>query len=133
LSWLLPLSAGMLMIADRGTKTWAGRRSGSRRGILRCMRRQFAPGGVASGDGMLVLLWCAALAAIVAATESGQIFQVGAAQVGLGAAMGGSASNLYDRVWRRAVIDFLDLRWWPIFNVADVGITLGAIAALWWR
>jgi len=82
---------------------------------------------------MLVLLWCAALAAIVAAIEFGQVFQVSAAQVGLGAAMGGSASNLYDRLRRRAVIDFLDLRWWPVFNVADMGIMVGAIAALWWR
>jgi signal peptidase II len=88
---------------------------------------------VAAGDRLLVLLWCAALAAIVGAIESGRVFQVSAAQVGLGTAIGGSASNLFDRLRRRAVIDFLDLRCWPVFNVADVGITVGAIAALWWR
>jgi len=26
-----------------------------------------------------------------------------------------------------AVIDFIDLRWWPVFNVADACITIGAV------
>jgi len=51
--------------------------------------------------------------------------------VGLGAALGGAASNLYDRLRRGAVIDFLDVGWWPVFNLADVAITLGTITALW--
>jgi signal peptidase II len=27
-----------------------------------------------------------------------------------------------------AVVDFIDLRWWPVFNVADIGIVCGVIA-----
>jgi signal peptidase II len=27
-----------------------------------------------------------------------------------------------------AVVDFIDFRWWPVFNVADIGIVCGAIA-----
>ena len=27
-----------------------------------------------------------------------------------------------------AVIDFIDLQWWPVFNIADIGIVFGAIA-----
>lgn len=104
-----------------------------RKGILVCRRRQFANGGVTSGAIALVLLWSTAVAAIIAGLQSGAIFQTAAAQIGLGAAVGGSASNLHDRVRRRFVIDFLDLRWWPVFNVADAGIVAGAIAALWWR
>ena len=39
--------------------------------------------------------------------------------------------NLYDR-WRRgAVVEFLDLGSWPVFNLADVAITTGVLAPLW--
>jgi lipoprotein signal peptidase len=28
-------------------------------------------------------------------------------------------------------MDFLDLGWWPVFNFADVAITIGVTLALW--
>jgi signal peptidase II len=31
-----------------------------------------------------------------------------------------------------AVVDFIDLQKWPIFNVADMGVVLGAIALVLW-
>ena len=37
----------------------------------------------------------------------------------------GAAGNLYDRVHYGYVIDFLDLRVWPVFNIADSGICVG--------
>lgn len=79
----------------------------------------------------MVLLWFAALAGIVAAIGSGGVFQHPTAHMGLSAALAGAASNLYDRVGRGAVVDFIDLRWWPIFNVADAAITLGVLVAFW--
>ena len=45
----------------------------------------------------------------------------------LGLALGGAAGNLIDRVRLGYVIDFLDLHFWPIFNIADIAITCGAI------
>ena len=51
----------------------------------------------------------------------------------LGLLIGGSVSNLVDRVRLGHVTDFLDLRFWPAFNLADsfivigVGILLGAL------
>ncbi|HET6781499.1 MAG TPA: signal peptidase II [bacterium] len=39
---------------------------------------------------------------------------------------GGALGNLIDRVRVGAVIDYLDLRVWPVFNLADVAITAGA-------
>jgi len=55
--------------------------------------------------------------------------------------LGGALGNLYDRVrWDRGVVDFIgpiDLGFmlWPIFNVADMAITTGAIllAISFWR
>lgn len=48
---------------------------------------------------------------------------------GLGAALGGSAGNLWDILWHNGVIDFIDLGWWPVFNLADVAIVVGLAAA----
>ena len=62
---------------------------------------------------------------------SGRVFQHTTAHMALSAALAGAASNLYDRVGRGAVVDFVDLGWWPIFNVADVAITFGVLVAFW--
>ena len=45
--------------------------------------------------------------------------------------LGGALGNLYDRVFNKAVPDFIDIHveefHWFIFNVADIFITLGVI------
>jgi signal peptidase II len=45
--------------------------------------------------------------------------------VALGLLLGGSVSNLWDRLARGYVTDFIDLRWWPTFNFADSFIVIG--------
>jgi signal peptidase II len=45
--------------------------------------------------------------------------------VALGLVIGGSLSNLLDRVRLGYVTDFLDLRYWPAFNLADGFIVIG--------
>jgi signal peptidase II len=45
--------------------------------------------------------------------------------VALGLVIGGSASNLADRVRLGFVTDFLDFRYWPAFNLADSFIVIG--------
>jgi len=39
--------------------------------------------------------------------------------------IGGAIGNLFDRIFRGKVIDFLDFRIWPVFNFADAVITIG--------
>ena len=39
----------------------------------------------------------------------------------------GAAGNLYDRVHYGYVIDFLDFRIWPVFNIADSGVCVGVL------
>ena len=45
--------------------------------------------------------------------------------VALGLVLGGSAGNLLDRIRLGHVTDFLDFRYWPAFNLADVFIVVG--------
>lgn len=46
----------------------------------------------------------------------------------LGAVIGGGLGNLIDRVFYGYVVDFIVLRPFPVFNVADIGITVGLVA-----
>jgi len=45
----------------------------------------------------------------------------------IGLVLGGALGNLIDRVRLGRVIDFLDFRVWPIFNLADSAIVIGAL------
>ena len=48
----------------------------------------------------------------------------------LGLLIGGSVSNLVDRIRLHHVTDFIDLRWWPAFNLADSFIVIGVAILL---
>ena len=55
----------------------------------------------------------------------------------LGMVLGGAVGNLVDRVVRSgdgflggAVVDFIDLQWWPVFNAADSAIVVAGIALI---
>ena len=39
--------------------------------------------------------------------------------------MAGAMGNLIDRLTLRYVIDFIDVKIWPVFNIADSSITIG--------
>ena len=55
----------------------------------------------------------------------------------LGMVLGGAVGNLADRAVRAgdgflggAVVDFIDLQWWPVFNAADSAIVVAGIALI---
>ena len=45
--------------------------------------------------------------------------------------LAGASGNLIDRLRLGYVIDFFDFRIWPVFNIADSAITIGAILLGW--
>lgn len=51
--------------------------------------------------------------------------------VSLSLVLAGAIGNLIDRLFFGYVVDFLDFRIWPVFNVADSSITIGAILLGW--
>jgi signal peptidase II len=44
--------------------------------------------------------------------------------------LSGAVSNMIDRLAYGCVIDFIDLKFWPVFNLADVFIFFGAVLLL---
>jgi signal peptidase II len=46
-------------------------------------------------------------------------------QLGFALFLGGTLSNMFDRIRFGFVIDYLDFRIWPVFNIADSAITVG--------
>ncbi len=54
----------------------------------------------------------------------------------LGLVAGGGAGNLINRLWSaRGVVDFIDVgiagHRWPTFNIADIGVSIGALSLAW--
>ena len=57
------------------------------------------------------------------------------AQVLWGLFLGGVAGNLIDRVLRQYVVDFIDVGFWPVFNIADAAISVSVIGLMiyYWK
>ena len=91
--------------------------------------RYGAPVGGAALNG-----WVRATGVIVVLVVSARkgTSTLGAAAVGM--VVGGAAGNIADRLFRSdegflqgKVIDFIDFQWWPVFNVADIGVVVGGV------
>lgn len=52
-------------------------------------------------------------------------------RIGLGLVLGGALGNLVDRLRFGRVVDFLDFRVWPVFNLADTAIFIGVCLLAW--
>lgn len=77
-----------------------------------------------------VVLWCAAVACAVSAVLCAPALQHNLfATAGVAAALSGSLGNLADRFMHRAVVDFVAIGRWPVFNLADVAIVGGVAIA----
>lgn len=53
-------------------------------------------------------------------------------RIALALVMGGAVGNLVDRLRIGRVVDFLDFRVWPVFNLADTAIVLGVVILVWY-
>jgi signal peptidase II len=56
-------------------------------------------------------------------------------RIALGLQLGGAVGNLVDRLRLGYVVDFFDVKFWPVFNVADSAIVVGVfllLVLMWW-
>ncbi len=93
--------------------------------IVHVMNEGVAFGFLGDGDrGIVLLITAAALALVLIWFMRDPTRRWSWLAIGLLA--GGAIGNLADRLFRDAVVDFIDLPAWPSFNVADIAITVGA-------
>ncbi len=50
--------------------------------------------------------------------------------LGVALVLGGAVGNVMDRIHFGQVIDFLDFRVWPVFNIADSAISIGTVSIM---
>lgn len=138
-AWRAPVAIALAVIAlDQLTKHWAVTSLGTDREIdlFWTLRLNLAfNNGMAFGQGQGFGPVIAVIATVVIVyllvslqTEASRM-----GTIGMGLLIGGAAGNLIDRLFRGddgflqgGVVDFIDLQWFPIFNIADIAINVGA-------
>lgn len=138
LFWLVLGLAAVWVLVDQLTKAWAeaalaGRDPVPVLGELVQLRLVYNPGAAFSlATGATGLLTVLAGAVVVLIVWNARRLGSTAWAWALGLLLGGSSGNLYDRLFRPPgpgaghVVDFLALPNFPVFNVADIGITAAA-------
>ncbi len=134
----------VVLVADQLTKWWAVRElappprgAGRVVDVVGSLRFLYAENtgmafskGASSGRWIALVVILVVVAMVVFASRVTSRATVAL----LGVVIGGALGNLIDRVVRAedgwlsgAVVDFVDLQWWPVFNVADAAVVVGGI------
>ena len=131
--------AALVVVLDQVTKRWAvsSLSDGHTVDVVGSLRFNLTfNSGMAfsQGRGAGPLIGVVALVVIVVLLVSLRRNGSMLSAVGIGLVIGGAVGNVLDRVFRSgegllggAVVDFIDLQWWPVFNVADMAVTTGGV------
>lgn len=128
----------LLLVVDRATKLWAGATLEAVGTIpvlpffdLTYVENTGAAFGMGRGAGRLLTV--VSIVLIVVLERMRRRWPKDDAWLQWGALLvtTGALGNLYDRLTRGFVVDFLHIHYWPVFNVADSCITIGAVMLAW--
>ena len=138
-----PLVATILATVafDQLTKQWAVANLTDGRVVEVAWTLQFALGfnsgfAFGSGQGKGILVGSVAVLVVGYMLVMLRGAKDAATAWGLAFVIGGAIGNILDRLFRNdgwmrgKVVDFIDLQWWPVFNVADSAITVGGALLL---
>ncbi|HRW37206.1 MAG: signal peptidase II [Acidimicrobiales bacterium] len=136
---LIAVVATVSLLVDQLSKHWAvsSLSDGHVVDVVGSLRFNLAYNtGVAfsMGTGRGLGPWITVLAlAVVVGLSLGATSRTTVGAVAAGLIAGGAVGNLLDRAFRGdagflhgGVVDFIDLQWWPVFNVADACVVVGA-------
>ncbi|MBW3601248.1 MAG: signal peptidase II [Actinobacteria bacterium] len=132
--WVCAAVAALWLLVDQATKALAvealaGRTVHLSWLDLRLVRNPGGAFGLPGVPGLFVVVTVVVLVLVARALPRTERLSLA---VAYGLLAGGALGNGLDRVLRAPgfpsghVVDFIDLRWWPVFNVADIGIVAGA-------
>lgn len=137
---LVAVVALVVLVADQLSKWWAVQTLSTRTiDVVWTLRLNltYNPGAafsMFSGGGFGPWIALAAFAIVGYLVWQGRTISSRAGAVALGLILGGAVGNLIDRAFRGdagffsgKVVDFIDLQWWPVFNIADMGVVCGGI------
>lgn len=128
--------AGLVLVVDQLTKTYVARgidRHGGPISLfggnlsLDLVHNTGAAFGILPNQTLLFILVAAAIVTALIVSYRRLAHGPIMLRIGLGLILGGALGNLLDRVRLGYVIDFIDLHWWPVFNVADSCIVIGVV------
>jgi signal peptidase II len=135
---LVAVVAAAVIAVDQLTKTWAVHTLATRDIDLvwtlrfHLARNRGAAFSLGFGSGGVVAILAIVVVIVLIAVGRSLGTRIGVLSLGL--VLGGALGNLTDRLLRDgngflggAVIDFIDLQWWPVFNVADMAVTIGGV------
>lgn len=132
---------GLVVLLDQVTKSWAVSALSNGRVIHVIGSLQFSLGfnggfAFSQGQGMGPLVGIFAIVAVLFLLRAVRKATTQLSAVALCAIVAGAIGNIADRFFRGEgwlhgrVVDFIDVQWWPVFNVADSSITVGACALI---
>jgi signal peptidase II len=137
--WPLLLGVAAVVLAvDQVSKAWAVEVLGNGRiidlvGSLRLRLTVNYGSAFSLADGRGAVISVLALVVVAVLLRTGRHATRPSMAVALGLVVGGAVGNLIDRAFRAGdgvlgggVVDFVDLQWWPVFNIADAAIVVGA-------
>jgi signal peptidase II len=138
--WLVPgMIAGLLLLLDQLSKRWVvqelGPTPGSRQiflvgdwfSLMYVQNTGIAFGffkGMSSVFMVVALLVAAGIIYAYLCYLPNRSLWV---QVSTGLILGGALGNVVDRLLLQHVVDFIQVGWWPTFNLADSGISVGVV------
>jgi signal peptidase II len=131
------LIAVVIVVVDQLTKAWALSALDDRNvdvfWKLRFHLTRNSGMAFSRGEGLGPVIGIVALVVVAALLVSLRRQSGTAGTIAVGLVIGGAAGNVVDRLFRSPgwlrgeVIDFIDVQFWPIFNVADMAITIGGL------
>ena len=135
------LFIGLVVLLDQVTKSWAVSALADGRVIHVIGSLQFSLGfnsgfAFSQGQGMGPLVGIFAIIAVLFLLRAVRKATTQLSAMALCAIVAGALGNIADRIFRGEgwlhgrVVDFIDVQWWPVFNVADSSITVGACALI---
>ena len=132
---------GFVVLLDQGTKSWAVSALADGHVIHVVGSLQFSLGfnsgfAFSQGQGMGPVVGVFAIIAVLFLLRAVRKATTQISALALCAIVAGAIGNIADRIFRGEgwlhgrVVDFIDVQWWPVFNVADSSITVGACALI---